>query len=99
VSNKKSTKNLSKTLFSVKPFQLPKYESKLTKSPLSFSIQTPPSPNYKEKIFSSYEKYLSMKFLILLVLSFVILGFSAAERSPEGYNPIQWDPNNKQLVR
>ena len=39
-----------------------------------------------------------MKFLILLVLSLAIFGFSNAQSIPGGYNPIKFNPNNKQLV-
>lgn len=37
-----------------------------------------------------------MKFFLLLVLSFAIFGFSAAQ--VYGYSPIQFDPNNNILV-
>ena len=39
-----------------------------------------------------------MKFLILLVLSLAIFGFSNAQSTPGGYTPIKWNPNNSQLV-
>ena len=39
-----------------------------------------------------------MKFLIALVLSLAIFGFSNAQGTPGGYTPIPWDPSNQQMV-
>ncbi len=39
-----------------------------------------------------------MKFLIALVLSLAIFGFSSAQGTPGGYTPIQFDPSNQQMV-
>ena len=39
-----------------------------------------------------------MKFFIALVLALAVCGFVTAQGTPGGYTPIQWNPNNEELV-
>ncbi len=39
-----------------------------------------------------------MKFFIAFVLALAVCGFASAQGTPGGYTPIQFDPNNQQMV-